>query len=334
MKLRISAAVRMPPSGFFLMFSLPDSSLVSTSFSSRSAAGCTPSSVAMRSTTSLRRRSVKWSEDLAGLVALQVHQDGGDDLRVLVADQLGHRWRVHPLQAFDAGGVACRPGCGSAATTPCRRRAPWSARWRMYSSESRPTAKSAVRSGRGSRPAPPPAARAGTLFMRRHGGAQLLHLARAEVFHHLGRLVLAEREHQDRALLYADCHSLAFTHVLTTLATMRRIVPRQLPWPGLQIVAGSRAPAAAPALSSARASLGQLRRRILLRRRRQGGRFGGLVSLAQQRAQQAEEQDSSRTSAASRYLPACLASSQRFRLLPPAGRSAHRLPCRRRRTGC
>src|SRR5690606_11774357 len=39
-------------------------------------------------------------------VGLQVHQNGGDDLRVLVTDQLGHTGRIHPLQAFNAGGVA------------------------------------------------------------------------------------------------------------------------------------------------------------------------------------------------------------------------------------
>ena len=61
MKLRISAAARTPPIGVFLMLSVPERSFVSTSFSSRSAAGWMPSSVAMRSSTSFRRRSVKLS---------------------------------------------------------------------------------------------------------------------------------------------------------------------------------------------------------------------------------------------------------------------------------
>ena len=39
MKLRISAAVRMPPIGARFRLSLPESSVVSTSSSSRSAAG-------------------------------------------------------------------------------------------------------------------------------------------------------------------------------------------------------------------------------------------------------------------------------------------------------
>jgi len=41
-------------------------------------------------------------EHIGGLVVLQVHQDRRHDLRVLVAQQLGHRQRVHPLQALDA----------------------------------------------------------------------------------------------------------------------------------------------------------------------------------------------------------------------------------------
>ena len=40
------------------------------------------------------------------MVTLQVHQNGGDDLRVLMADQLGHRGRIHPAQALDARDVA------------------------------------------------------------------------------------------------------------------------------------------------------------------------------------------------------------------------------------
>ena len=43
---------------------------------------------------------------------LQVHQDGGDDLGVLVADQVGHRAGIHPLQAFDARGLAALEDAG------------------------------------------------------------------------------------------------------------------------------------------------------------------------------------------------------------------------------
>ena len=45
-------------------------------------------------------------EDVAGVVVLEVHEDGGDDLRVFVANEVGDRRRVHPFEAFDAVGVA------------------------------------------------------------------------------------------------------------------------------------------------------------------------------------------------------------------------------------
>ncbi|MCU0814512.1 MAG: hypothetical protein MUC32_09450, partial [Burkholderiaceae bacterium] len=45
-------------------------------------------------------------QHVARVVELEVHEDRGDDLRVLVAQQLGHRTGVHPLQALDARDVA------------------------------------------------------------------------------------------------------------------------------------------------------------------------------------------------------------------------------------
>jgi hypothetical protein len=45
-------------------------------------------------------------EHIGSLVVIQVHHDGSHDLRVFVAQQLGHRQRVHPLQAFDARDIA------------------------------------------------------------------------------------------------------------------------------------------------------------------------------------------------------------------------------------
>ena len=45
-------------------------------------------------------------EHVAGLVALQVHQDGCDGLGMFVMDEIGDRFGVHPFQAFDAAGIA------------------------------------------------------------------------------------------------------------------------------------------------------------------------------------------------------------------------------------
>ena len=88
---------------------------VSTSFSSFSAAGWMPSSVAMRSSTSLRWRSVKQLQHRRRLVAVEVDEDRGDDLRMLVAHQLGDR-RRRP----STSGPRCRwrrrpAGCGRSA---------------------------------------------------------------------------------------------------------------------------------------------------------------------------------------------------------------------------
>ena len=106
MKLMISAAVRMPPTELLLIFSLPDKSLVSTSLSSRSADGWMPSSVAMRSNTSLRSRSescprisLAWSRSRWTRMVAMIC--GCSPL-----DQFRHRLRIHPLEAFDAAGVA------------------------------------------------------------------------------------------------------------------------------------------------------------------------------------------------------------------------------------
>ena len=41
-------------------------------------------------------------QNCGGVVAFQVNQNGGDDLRMFVAYQFGNGCRVHPLQAFNA----------------------------------------------------------------------------------------------------------------------------------------------------------------------------------------------------------------------------------------
>lgn len=50
---------------------------------------------------------VEVRQDIRRLGALQVHQDGGDDLRVFLADDIGGRLRLHKVEGFDAvGGIA------------------------------------------------------------------------------------------------------------------------------------------------------------------------------------------------------------------------------------
>ena len=79
-----------------------------------------PSMVATRSITSLRWRSVKILQDIGGLVKVQMHQNGRHDLRMLIAQQLRHRRRVHPLQALDARDIAALQNAVNQQAPPCR----------------------------------------------------------------------------------------------------------------------------------------------------------------------------------------------------------------------
>src|SRR5450830_1218755 len=129
------------------MFSLPDKSLVNTSFNSRSAAGCTPSRVAMRSTTSLRRRSVKcprisqawsrsrWTRMVAMICGCSLRISSATDgesihFRLSMPDaSLPPRTRDSSTEALSSPSALVRT-------------------WRMYSSESRPTVEAAATSSR------------------------------------------------------------------------------------------------------------------------------------------------------------------------------------------
>ena len=127
-RLIISAAVLTPPSGALRACSPPASMRPITSFRSFSAEGWMPSSVAMRTSTSLRCRSAKVFSTADGLVGVEVDQHRGDDLRMLVAQHLADR-RRRP----STSGLRCRrcrrsAGCGRSAGWPCPRRAPSSAR--------------------------------------------------------------------------------------------------------------------------------------------------------------------------------------------------------------
>ncbi len=48
---------------------------------------------------------VEQCQDARGAVAFQVHQYRGDDLRMLVGDELGHAGRFQPIERIDAVGV-------------------------------------------------------------------------------------------------------------------------------------------------------------------------------------------------------------------------------------
>ena len=45
------------------------------------------------------------AQNIAGFMAIQMHQDGGDDLRMLALDQLRDRLRIDPFEPFYTAGV-------------------------------------------------------------------------------------------------------------------------------------------------------------------------------------------------------------------------------------
>src|SRR5450830_995403 len=138
MKFRISAAARTPPSVDFLIFSLPDNSFVKTSFSSRSAAGCTRSRVAIRNTTSLRKRSVKcprisqawsrsrWTRIVAMICGCSLRISSDTDCES-IHFKLSMPEASLPPRMRDSSTEALSSPSALVST------------WRMYSSESRPT---------------------------------------------------------------------------------------------------------------------------------------------------------------------------------------------------
>ena len=50
----------------------------------------------------------KMVENVAGMVILEVNENGGDDLWMLVLDQVGDGGRIHPFQAVEACGFTAR----------------------------------------------------------------------------------------------------------------------------------------------------------------------------------------------------------------------------------
>lgn len=51
-------------------------------------------------------------QDVAGVILFKVHQNGSDDLRVFVTDEIGDGRRIKPLQPFNAVGVSSLKNAG------------------------------------------------------------------------------------------------------------------------------------------------------------------------------------------------------------------------------
>jgi hypothetical protein len=139
-------------------------------------------------------------EDFAGLVELEVHQDGGDDLRMLVADQVGHGGRIHPLQALDAGRVVAGHDAADQAggAVVAERLGQHGLDGFVVDRHRR-----ALGGLLGEVVDHFFDALARHLLQRRHGVAELLHFLRPEVLQDLGSLVLPQRQQEDGGLFYA-----------------------------------------------------------------------------------------------------------------------------------
>jgi hypothetical protein len=198
MKLRISAAVRMPPIGLRLRLSLPDKRPVSTSSSSRSAAGWMPSSVAIRSSTSLRSRSLKQ----------ETISDAWSRSRWtrMVAMICGCSFLINSATADES--IHFRPSI-PLVSLPCRIRSMIApalsspsalvSTERMYSLESRDRAVccSASRTNSCS------TSFARHVLQRGHRDPDLLDLARAEKLEYLRGFFLTDRHQQERTFHHA-----------------------------------------------------------------------------------------------------------------------------------
>jgi hypothetical protein len=129
-------------------------------------------------------------EDLAGLVEFEVHQDGGYDLRMLVANQVGHGGGIHPLQALDAGRVVARHDAADEAGG-----AVVAQRLGQHGLDGFVVDRHGGALGGllGEFVNHFFDALARHLFQRRHGVAELLHFLRPEILQNLGSLVLPQR---------------------------------------------------------------------------------------------------------------------------------------------
>ncbi len=192
----------------FLTVAAPASMRVRASLSSRRAAGCTPVQGGDAQQHVVAQAVGEVLEDLAGLVELQVHQDRGDDLRVLVLDEVGGGGGVHPFEALDAGGVAAlqdardQVGRLVVAQRLGQHRADVvvgiDMDRRVLLRHAQEFIEDAFHLGARHR------------LQGSHGMADFLHLARPEMLQHFRSMVLAQGDEQRGALLEAffrtSCH--------------------------------------------------------------------------------------------------------------------------------
>ena len=131
------------------------------------------------------------------LVALEVDEDGRDDLWMLVLDNVGDGWAIHPLERLDAAGIVAAQdavdhargplgteGLGQHGTDVDVRIQPDAGLHAGLLAEVAQDVLDLL---------------ALDVLQLGHRCAELLHLARGQVLEYLDRLVLADGHQQDRA---------------------------------------------------------------------------------------------------------------------------------------
>ncbi|MNI70746.1 hypothetical protein D3C73_1265760 [compost metagenome] len=144
---------------------------------------------------------IQGAESVGGLVGFQVRHHDGDDLRMLVAHQVGHRTRVHPLQCIQAGGVAAQQDAVDQV-------AGLFAAQRLHQHVADVVVRAHAQRGlRAQLTAElvhhPFYLFAGDVGHGGHGDADLLHLLRFHVAQHFGRVQFTQRQQQDGGALHA-----------------------------------------------------------------------------------------------------------------------------------
>jgi hypothetical protein len=147
---------------------------------------------------------------LGGLVGLEMRHHDGHDLRMLVADQVGDRARVHPLQHLHARAVAPEQDAVDDAAGLVLAEGLHQHLAHVVIGTDADRRLLVERDGEFADDGLDLLARDGT--DPGHGLADLLHFLRRHVLEHLGGFDLAERKHQDRGLLDAAEFALLVRH--------------------------------------------------------------------------------------------------------------------------
>jgi len=148
--------------------------------------------------------------NFGSLIRLEVRQDDGDDLRVFVANELGHRARIHPLERLEALALAAETDAiHERIGLFVAQRADQHPAYEIIATDAERSLALQLRGECIEHAAHFIARHAGELG---HGAAETLHVLRAHVLENFRRLGLTERQQQDGGALDATAALGYFRH--------------------------------------------------------------------------------------------------------------------------